>query len=114
MNDDQAAILVIAIIGGIAVGVAWWLCEAQIRRRMETLSMKPLPKAVLKARRDRAVNLRVLAAELTKDEGGRESMPIAQVTELLGVLGRRWRAVGADQAAREFTAIVRRAGRRRG
>jgi hypothetical protein len=57
-----------------------------------------------------AVNLNDLAAELTAAEGLKESVSIAQVKELLGILGRRWREAPPKQALDEFLAISERAG----
>lgn len=59
------------------------------------------------------VNLRTLASEVATEEGRKKSAGgVAQVTEVLGVLGRRWRGMYLWQAMAEFMAIRSRAGKR--
>ena len=59
------------------------------------------------------VNLNDGAAQIAATEGLLESVSIAQVKELLGILGRRWRKVSPAQAFDEYAAIVDRAGKTR-
>lgn len=56
------------------------------------------------------VDLNVLAAELTKYEGLGKSINIAQVKELLGVIGYRWRNMTDDQVHEEINSIITKAG----
>lgn len=57
------------------------------------------------------INLNELAAELTLAEGLKVSITDAQVKELLGCLGRRWRKQ-PEMILAEVAAIVERAGKR--
>lgn len=59
------------------------------------------------------VNLNDVAAQIAAEEGLLESVSIAQVKELLGILGRRWRTVSPAQAFDEYAAIIDRAGKTR-
>lgn len=56
------------------------------------------------------VNLTELAVELTRDEGLKEPLSVAQVSEVIGCLGRRWRE--NPGAMVEALAISDRAGKR--
>ena len=57
-------------------------------------------------------NLNEIASEVATEEGGKKSAGgVAQVTEILGVLGRRWRNMTLWQAMSEFMAIRKRAGK---
>jgi hypothetical protein len=57
------------------------------------------------------VNLRDLSASITRAEGLKRSVSVAQVSEIIGLLGAHWRAVPSEQMAAEIDAIVSRAGR---
>lgn len=57
-------------------------------------------------------NLNKLAREITLVEGLEKSISIAQVKEVLGILGERWRDGTVEQMAAEVSALVSRAGRR--
>ena len=57
-------------------------------------------------------NLNDIASQVATEEGGKKSAGgVAQVTEILGVLGRRWRSMTLWEAMREFMAIRSRAGK---
>lgn len=56
-------------------------------------------------------NLRTLANELSRQEGLKRSAGgVAQMSETLALLGLRWRAMPAEQAIREVSCIINRAG----
>ena len=55
-------------------------------------------------------NLNQLAEEITKLEGKRISLPIGQIKEVLGILGRRWRAMTSVRVIDEINSIIKRAG----
>ena len=58
------------------------------------------------------VDLRDLINETAREEGGKRSAGgSAQVGEIVGVLGRRWRSMTLWQAMNEFMAIRSRAGK---
>jgi hypothetical protein len=57
-----------------------------------------------------SVNLNDLARDLTLVEGKDNSVGIADVKEILAVLGDRWRSMPEEQALEEFRAIIERAG----
>lgn len=57
-------------------------------------------------------DLRKLAREIAKLEGKKTNLSIAQITEVLGALGKRWRALTPEAALREAAAIIERAGKR--
>ena len=59
------------------------------------------------------VNLNDVAAQIAAEEGLLESVSVAQVKELLGILGRRCRTVSPAQAFDGYAAIVDRAGKTR-
>ena len=57
-------------------------------------------------------NLNEIASKVATEEGGKKSAGgVAQVTEILGVLGRRWRGMSWLKALAEFRAIRKRAGK---
>jgi len=57
-------------------------------------------------------DLRVLIRDVAIEEGGQRSAGgTAQVGEIIGILGRRWRGVPLWQAMKEFLAIRSRAGK---
>lgn len=60
----------------------------------------------------RQVSIRQIASELTREEGLSEQVTVAQVAEILGCLGRRWRFKPPEEFAAEAAAIVARAGAR--
>ena len=58
------------------------------------------------------IDLRDVINDVAREEGGKKSAGgSAQVAEIIGVLGRRWRAMSWLQALAEFRAIRKRAGR---
>jgi len=56
------------------------------------------------------VNLNTLANEIAAEEGLLESVSVAQVKEILGILGRRWRGMDTVESDLEYRAIIDRAG----
>jgi len=57
-------------------------------------------------------NLNDLIADVAREEGkNRSAGGTAQVGEIVGILGRRWRGMSWWQALAEFRAIRRRAGK---
>lgn len=60
------------------------------------------------------MNLNALISHIAREEGGKRSAGgTAQVAEILGILGRRWRGMSPLRALAEFRAIRTRAGRGR-
>jgi hypothetical protein len=64
------------------------------------------------------INLNQTAQEIAIDERGKVAISVAQIKEILGVLGRRWRGEGyasmsPAEIQAEINAIVQRAGRRK-
>jgi len=64
------------------------------------------------------ISLTNLAIDITHAEGGKVEISLAQVKEVLGILGRRWRGEGyaslsPAEIQAEINAIVQRAGRRK-
>ena len=58
------------------------------------------------------IDLRNVINDVAREEGGKKSAGgSAQVAEIIGVLGRRWRSMSWMQALAEFRAIRKRAGR---
>lgn len=57
-----------------------------------------------------SVNLNDLAVELAREEKGDKQVSIAQIKEILGILGRRWRSLSFAERSEEFWAIYERAG----
>ena len=56
-------------------------------------------------------NLREIINEVAREEGGKRSAGgTAQIAEIVGILGRRWRKVTLWRAMQEFMAIRSRAG----
>lgn len=55
-------------------------------------------------------NLNGLAVELSIREGGKEQINIAQIKELLGMLGDQWRSVPFEEVMADVYAIIDRAG----
>ena len=61
------------------------------------------------------MDLRDLINEVATEEGGKRSAGgSAQVAEIIGILGRRWRGMSLVRALAEFRAIRSRAGRPQG
>ena len=56
-------------------------------------------------------NLNTLAEELTHVEGLAEELSIAQIKEILSILGIRWRTMRENEAFQEFRAILEKAGK---
>lgn len=56
------------------------------------------------------VDLNELAVAITKEEGLSLSLSVAQIKEVLAILGRRWRSMPPEEAALEIMAIVERGG----
>lgn len=57
------------------------------------------------------VNLKNLIVEITEAEGLNQLSNVAQVSEILALLGKRWRDMGREEALLEFDAIFDRAGK---
>lgn len=57
-------------------------------------------------------NVRKIAIELALQEGLTHSQTVAQIAELLGLLGERWREMPTEIVAAELYALVSRAGKR--
>lgn len=57
-----------------------------------------------------SINLNELAKEITLLEGKSESINIAQVKEMIAILGNRWRAMEMNEVIEEVNAIRDRAG----
>lgn len=61
---------------------------------------------------DMMKNLNDIASQVATEEGGKRSTGgVAQITEIMGVLGRRWRGMSWWESLREFRAIRNRAGK---
>lgn len=58
------------------------------------------------------MNLNTLAEEVTSAEGLKDPVSIAQVKEIIGVFGDRWRNMPLEEAEHEFLSIRSRAGLR--
>jgi hypothetical protein len=58
------------------------------------------------------VNLRETATYIARQEGLGKKVPIAQIAEILGILGDRWRNMSSVDVLREVACIVERAGMR--
>lgn len=59
------------------------------------------------------MNISNLINEVARAEGGKRSAGgSAQVAEIIGILGRRWRGMSWFKALTEFQAIRKRAGKR--
>jgi hypothetical protein len=56
------------------------------------------------------INLKNLAKDIAAEEGLKEQVSIAQITEIIGILGRRWRGMPTDTTLAEVSAIIERAG----
>lgn len=56
------------------------------------------------------INLNKLAETIVKTEGLGENLSIAQVKEMLGILGNHWREIGDEKALIEFETIKEKAG----
>lgn len=56
-------------------------------------------------------NLNILANELTYVEGLAEDLSVAQIKEILAILGIRWRTMSEHEAFKEFQAILNKAGK---
>lgn len=65
-----------------------------------------------KKKRTQVTNLNKLSAELTIEEGLKESSSIGQTKEFLALLGKRWREMSPEDFLAEATAIKDRAGRK--
>lgn len=59
---------------------------------------------------DIRINLNEIMRELAKKEGLTQNQPVAQVKEVIALLGLRWREMSDEQAQAEFEAIKNRAG----
>jgi hypothetical protein len=58
------------------------------------------------------VNLKKLADNIARAEGGVVKVGTPQVLEILGCLGKRWRTMPTEMAFAEAAAILARAGKR--
>jgi hypothetical protein len=58
-------------------------------------------------------DLRKLAREIARLEGGKVDLTIAQVSEVVGALGVRWRRMSVPDVLVEVAAMTGRAGLRR-
>jgi len=62
-----------------------------------------------------SVDLRNLITDVAREEGGERSAGgTAQVGEIVGIMGRRWRAMPLWRAMQEFMAVRSRAGKTTG
>lgn len=55
-------------------------------------------------------DLRALASEIAEKEGLGASVNVAQVAEIIGIIGARWRSMPEQEALTEFRSIRERAG----
>lgn len=51
------------------------------------------------------LNLNELAVYIAEAEAGKEEISIAQIKEVINILGNRWKSMDEEQALREFELI---------
>ncbi|MEX0598074.1 MAG: hypothetical protein WD512_16420 [Candidatus Paceibacterota bacterium] len=56
------------------------------------------------------INLKTLVEEITKQESLQKQSSVAQIAEIIAIMGIRWRSMSKVAALEEFEAIVERAG----
>ena len=59
------------------------------------------------------INLKKLADDIAREEGGKINLGTPQVLEVIARIGQRWRTMPAELAFEEAAAILSRAGKRK-
>lgn len=82
--------------------------QTEVEEIIEPEIETPIEQAVtVKKKR---INLNKLAETIINEEGLGENLSIAQVKEMLGILGNHWREIGDEKALIEFETIREKAG----